>query len=277
MRNKIIGIYEIRNKIDGKRYIGMSRDLETRLKDHKRALKGEYHHCSHLQRAYLKYGEENFEFKIIMICQDSIVEEMEVYYIKKYNSSHGDYGYNLTAGGKGKNKAKHLLDAISNAHRGKKEKNATCPEYVGVRFKDNGWEAWFKYPGGKQTYIGRFCSPKMAALAYDKESLRTVGKTFNFDEEYVRNTELDVAQYSSSFIGVSKRKDSGNFRARIMVDKKSINLGCFEKEIDAAQTYDWNAIKYFGEKAKLNFPENRNGYVYLVENNIPVTKIQEIG
>jgi len=39
----ISGIYEIKNTIDGKVYIGRSLDIAKRLKDHERALRKGYH------------------------------------------------------------------------------------------------------------------------------------------------------------------------------------------------------------------------------------------
>ena len=58
------GIYRIRNKLNDKRYIGSTQDLEEGWKERRRALrKGKYHNIP-LQRAWNKYGEENFVFEV---------------------------------------------------------------------------------------------------------------------------------------------------------------------------------------------------------------------
>lgn len=56
------GIYYIKNLVNGKKYIGSSKNLTKRLRDHKSALRVGRHHNIHLQRAWNKYGEENFKF-----------------------------------------------------------------------------------------------------------------------------------------------------------------------------------------------------------------------
>lgn len=96
----MIGIYSITNKINNKRYIGQSIDIETRIKRHFRELRKGIHHCHHLQRAFNKYGEENFETEILLACNDNHgLDEKEKEYIEKYDSYNN--GYNLTMGGKG--------------------------------------------------------------------------------------------------------------------------------------------------------------------------------
>lgn len=62
------GIYEIRNLIDNKIYIGSARNLNKRKNQHLRSLETKRHHNILLQRAYNKYGKENFVFKILLYC-----------------------------------------------------------------------------------------------------------------------------------------------------------------------------------------------------------------
>lgn len=70
MENKKLdsGIYQIVNLINDTRYIGSATNLSLREKQHDICLKGNRHHNSYLQRAYNKYGKENFEFQIILYC-----------------------------------------------------------------------------------------------------------------------------------------------------------------------------------------------------------------
>lgn len=60
---------------------------------------------------------------------------------------------------------------------------------------------------------------------------------------------------SSQFIGVSFSKEEKKWRAYITYKGKRIYLGYFDNEIDAAKAYDLAARKYYGEFARVNFPE----------------------
>lgn len=57
---------------------------------------------------------------------------------------------------------------------------------------------------------------------------------------------------SSAFKGVSWFKRDAKWRAQIRIDGKTINLGCFTSEIDAARAYDAAATKNYGEFARTN-------------------------
>jgi len=57
---------------------------------------------------------------------------------------------------------------------------------------------------------------------------------------------------SSQYIGVYWHKKNGKWIAYIVVNKKPIHLGCFDKENDAGRAYNVAALKYFGEFAELN-------------------------
>jgi len=94
-------IYCIKNKTTKKSYIGESKgkDVKWRWNEHKKTIeknKG----CPALRDAVKKYGIENFEFSIIIICFDDERFKYEKEYIKKYNSVVPN-GYNITNGGEG--------------------------------------------------------------------------------------------------------------------------------------------------------------------------------
>lgn len=58
----------------------------------------------------------------------------------------------------------------------------------------------------------------------------------------------------SSYKGVFWHKAAGKWMSQIKVDYKSIYLGLYVTEEDAARAYDAAASKHFGEFARLNFP-----------------------
>lgn len=102
-KEKICGIYCIECKIDNKKYIGLSRDIDKRWKKHKQELNRGHHVNRHLQFAWNKYGEENFYCYIIEECSEDVLSDREKYYIKQYGTLNQDTGYNLTSGGDGTN------------------------------------------------------------------------------------------------------------------------------------------------------------------------------
>lgn len=59
-------------------------------------------------------------------------------------------------------------------------------------------------------------------------------------------------KYTSKYKGVSWRKQSNKWNAKIYVEKKHIHLGLFLREEDAALEYNHAAIQYFGEDAYIN-------------------------
>ena len=59
----------------------------------------------------------------------------------------------------------------------------------------------------------------------------------------------------SKYKGIYWKKKNRKWQACITFERKRIYLGYFENEIDAAKAYDRAAMKYHGEFASLNFPD----------------------
>jgi group I intron endonuclease len=77
------GIYEIINCVNGKRYIGSSKEFKSRWKGHFNSLTKNKHKNKHLQYSFIKYsnalGNNNFlEFHIIEIMEGSTKEERKI-------------------------------------------------------------------------------------------------------------------------------------------------------------------------------------------------------
>lgn len=79
------GIYKITNLKTGRWYVGsvVSSNFRLRFKRHLNLLLNGKHENLHLQRAFDKYGQENFEFKILEILETNIFER-EQYYLDTY-------------------------------------------------------------------------------------------------------------------------------------------------------------------------------------------------
>lgn len=60
---------------------------------------------------------------------------------------------------------------------------------------------------------------------------------------------------SSKFKGVHKCKQTGKWRAVLNMEGRTLHLGRYENEEDAAKAYDREAVVRFAEFARLNFPE----------------------
>ena len=93
----MIGIYRIVNKVNDKCYYGSSKNIEKRWLRHRRELKNNIHINCLLQRAWNKYGENNFLFEIVEECVIDTILEVEQKYLDlqpEYNigvkSSGGD-------------------------------------------------------------------------------------------------------------------------------------------------------------------------------------------
>jgi len=93
------GIYVIENKANGKKYVGQSINVKSRMSVHKSHLKRNKHTNEYLQHQYNKYSIENFKFTILEFCEVDILDERERFFISEFKTNLRSKGFNLDDGG----------------------------------------------------------------------------------------------------------------------------------------------------------------------------------
>ena len=88
----MIGIYKITNKTNKKSYIGQSKHIKRKWREHVNGLEN-----STISNAIKKYGEGNFSFEVLELCTIEELNDKEIYYIKKFKTF--GKGYNMTGNG----------------------------------------------------------------------------------------------------------------------------------------------------------------------------------
>jgi len=91
-------IYQIRNVVNQKFYVGSTWNMRERFRTHRNKLRRGVHHCHHLQAAWNKYGEDAFKFEVVeRLALDTSPAELEAaedkwlvaHVGKKYCYNHG--------------------------------------------------------------------------------------------------------------------------------------------------------------------------------------------
>lgn len=119
---QIAGIYRIRNTVNGKVYIGSSKDMRRRIWRHKEYLRKGCHENRHLQNAYNKHGATCFSFEPVVALKDELRNDQtrmktellfwEQFFIDNCHSCDRQLGYNN--------------DPIAGSRLGTKPSEETC-------------------------------------------------------------------------------------------------------------------------------------------------------
>jgi group I intron endonuclease len=102
----MVGIYKITCEINGKMYVGKSKCIERRWKTHRSGTK--HHHNRYFHADILKHGIGKFKFAVLEKCEEHLLDEREIYWIKELNTTNPGIGYNMTQGGDGENTSRWI-------------------------------------------------------------------------------------------------------------------------------------------------------------------------
>jgi group I intron endonuclease len=127
------GIYSITNKINNRKYIGQSKDIAQRWKQHIYQLKTNKHHTQSLQEDWNKFTYEDFVFQIEYICTKKFLTYHEIriweLYKNNYNGKPNKNTYpepteasrkKISEALKGKTRSEETKQKLSKINKGKK-------------------------------------------------------------------------------------------------------------------------------------------------------------
>jgi group I intron endonuclease len=221
MKNRICGIYCIENLINGKKYIGASKNIEKRIYSHFQLLRNGKHYGIIFQKEFDMFGEKSFNYYILEECEKDrkILNKLEIFYIRNLQTLVMENGYNISKGGNNTFEGKTLSKEAREKQRQKK--------------------------------LGKIVSDdtklKLKLLASQKdisgENNPAYGEHFSQGKKVRKNT-------TSKYVGVCLK--DGLWCAKIQFNKKRYELGYYKSEVNAALAYNKKAIELYGKDAKLN-------------------------
>jgi group I intron endonuclease len=196
----MIGIYTIRNKVNNKIYIGASIDVVARMAAHKKLLSYGCHHSETLQHDYSASGMDSFLFEILEECDECILYDREMFWISKFKSCDGEYGYNKTKGGQGNR----------------------CNEDTRLKISNS--------------LIGHGCSEETRRRIGIKTKLRTQGKNNPF---YGRKHSDETKKYLSDINRGKKLSLETCLKKSASYNYEAHNKPIQQKSLDGTPIKDW--------------------------------------
>lgn len=238
-----IGIYCFENLTNNKKYIGQSVNVGERIMAHVYMLRGGYDESIVLQNAWNKYGEKNFDFRIIEECSYEELNEKEKYWINELRSHIFFDGYNISLGGSdGLRGRKHTDESkmkMSDASRGRvfsedtrkrmseSHKGKIVSEETKIKISES-------IRGKNNPNYGVSC----------KEETKKKISASNLGKKRINATSI--------YSGVSFNKSHNKWKSELRYNKKIYFVGYFLDEINAALAYNKKAMELCGKDAKLN-------------------------
>jgi group I intron endonuclease len=113
------GVYEIRCRLTGHRYIGSSKIIKTRFELHRNELRRGNHTNRKLQHTFNKSGIDNFEFNTIIVCQK---DDLLMYEQIAFDALKPEFNIAPTVTGKGAKRTAETVARIVAAHADPKVK-----------------------------------------------------------------------------------------------------------------------------------------------------------
>lgn len=202
------GIYVIVNLVNNKKYIGSTINFKNRWDKHKKDLKNNKHHSIHLQRAWNKYGEENFLFEVLEYVQDvNDLIQIEQYYLDWMETWKEENGYNIcsTAG----STLGIKLSVEIRKQRSERVKGAKNPMY-GKHFSDESKEKMAITQRGEKSAVAKLTWDIVNKIRQEylvgDVSYRVLARKYNVCDGTIQAVIENRTWYDPNYIPSSARK-----------------------------------------------------------------------
>lgn len=242
MEAKICCVYKLENLINGKVYVGQTKNFKQRKMAHIHMM-SQGHSNRWIKADVEQYGAENFSISILEECSVDELDEKEIYWIDKLKSYQREYGYNNSMGGKNhvifSEQTKKLM---SEAFKGEKSKTATIKESTANIIVHLLMAGGSIHGIAKQLGI----SHKVVEGIRSKRKWKhlTIGVVF-------------PEKRSSKYRWVTKVPDTQNlYRALVRVNGKKLYDKCWDSEYDAAVAREIFIRDNHIENVCRNFPDD---------------------
>ena len=212
------GIYKIINIENKKVYVGSSVNLKSRKYEHYRNLKNNKHCNTYLQRAYNKYGKDNFKWEVLEYVEynedKSMLKknllEREQHWINFLDVCDRKKGYNI------------LTNAGSN---------------LGMKVSEETKNKMRVFMSGNKYSLGNILSEDTKRMISENHSRHNIKRVVNLTTGNIFDSITDASRYYGisenhiSSVCKGKRQTTGGYKWAYVTDSGSINKTpdvCFE-------------------------------------------------
>lgn len=218
------GVYLWTNLVNKKVYVGSATiSFRARFKHHRGLLRRNAHSNKHWQNAWNKYGEGEWSYTEIEVCDPDVAIEREQHWMDHYDSANPEHGYNL-APKAGSSRGVKWAEAKKRALSDKLSKQRETPEYREMMSKIIK-EAWDSDPDYRKAHQEAVNNPEYKERHSKRMKEQWKDEEYRAKVEAARKEALQSPEIKEKFSAAQKKKWSNpEYKKRMSeIQKEALN------------------------------------------------------